>query len=105
MNLLRGATKNKQAKYPTHTAKSYYDGWSNRETWLTDQWIKRDVAISNYFKDLISKKMSVYKKASDLQKMMSELMEINGFRIDLNLALLEAATDRIKWVEIIKNNL
>jgi hypothetical protein len=103
MNILRGATKNGQmAQY---TRPETYDGWSNRETWLTDQWIKQDVAISNYFKDLIRKRMSVYKKARDLEEMMSELMEISGFRIDLNLALLEAAIDRIKWVEIIKNNL
>ncbi len=104
MNILRGATKNRQTAQFTQTAETY-DGWSNRETWLADQWIKRDVAISNYFKDLIRKRMSVYKKARDLEEMMSELLEISGFRIDLNLALLDAAIDRIKWVEIIQNNL
>ncbi len=103
MNILRGSTKNRQTTQ--YTRPETYEGWSNRETWLADQWIKQDVAISNYFKDLIRKHMSVYKKARDLQEMMSELLEVSGFRIDLNLALLEAAIDRIKWVEIIQNNL
>jgi hypothetical protein len=104
MNILRGATKNKQAKYTNKTTKSYYDGWSNRETWLANLWINNDLALYNYLKSLVRSNRTLSGKASDLAWMMDELVEDNTFSDNLASDLLRAAYDRIRWVEIIQHN-
>jgi hypothetical protein len=84
--------------------KTTYNGWSNYETWLANLWIANDEPIHNLLVYILKKPTTVYAKAVSLAEAMRELLEDETFNVSLGSDLLQAALERVRWVEIVQHN-
>ena len=81
-----------------------YNGWTNRETWLTSLWLNND--RGNY--ELLLNIYRINKPDRYKAERLKSMIEDQMYDLDLNASLfsdlLSTSLDRVDWLEVIKSN-
>jgi ATP-dependent phosphoenolpyruvate carboxykinase len=84
---------------------STYNGWKNRETWLTSLWLNNDRGdYELLLRILMLDKPELY-KATKLKAILEDQVYDLELETSLWTDLLSTALAKVNWLEIIESNL
>jgi hypothetical protein len=82
-----------------------YNGWSNRETWLTNLWLTNEGHGYAVLMEAVSLQCPAVDKAEWLRSQLEEQLDIEVVAPCLWRDLLQHAFRRVDWLEIVKGSL
>lgn len=82
-----------------------YNGWSNRETWLTNLWLTNEEHGYAVLMEAVSLQRPAVDKAEWLRAQLEEQLDMEVVEPCLWCDLLQHAFRRVDWLEIVKGNL
>lgn len=88
----------------SQTVTTEYNGWTNRETWLTNLWLNIDMGSYEQLQEICRKDCEAWEKAEALetqfQDQLEDMYDYPTFWSDI----IGTALDRVDWYEIVKMN-
>lgn len=89
----------------SQTVATEYNGWTNRETWLTNLWLNNDMGSYEQLQEICRKDCEVWEKAEELetqfQDQLEDMYDYPTFWSDI----IGTALDRVDWYRIVEANM
>jgi hypothetical protein len=87
-----------------NTESQTYNGWANRETWLSSLWLTNDEAGYELLVTACKQSGTLFAKADWLERQMREMLDEKCADASLWSDLISTAFYRINWVEVIEGS-
>ena len=84
---------------------STYNGFKNRETWLTSLWLNNDQDSYELLSNVLGLSTSSTRKAEKLHKLVEDQMYDLELEASLWSDMLSTALAKVDWLEVIESNL
>ena len=87
------------------TVTTEHNGWTNRETWLTNLWLNNDIGSYEQLQEICRRDCEAWEKVEELeaqfQDQLEDMYEVPSFWSDI----LGTSLDRVDWYRIIEANI
>lgn len=86
----------------SQTVTTEYNGWTNRETWLTNLWLNIDMGSYEQLQEICRKDCEVWEKAEALEDWIR--FEYDGEYSSIWADLINNSLAEVDWYEIVERN-